>query len=540
MARHRRKNSFFKSREKPLPADFARDYVIALRATSKKHKDDPETIKAVKLLKRMSREASLAGRGEVWVPRPGSTTGHYPVIEELPFNKIRTALRKNTLKRQKAWDAVAAATRPFYPQHSAINHMEKSLLPAAMVALPFTKGRTPALLGKRVPGELQMTRSGSSIIPIRSINPDEWEQRGFQPLTFERTLATAVRNRGNEMQYAWRAGFRRFLRKHPNFRGFRRGMRTGAERTLQRQGPIERAIMGKKGETSARRAKEVVRKIAGEGAAKRTQVKKVTGAAYFPTSSRRGRIVIPRNAPVAAHEAGHAVQHKKLGRAFRPIMQGLPLAATPAAFLTARKSAGEDKKKSWRKGTAAGMVPWVPRIALEAAASRRGLKMPGGPRMAAMGTGSYLVGAAGKAAIAAGLGKWVGGMKPPKVEKHELAAEALIYEKGYQYGLRTFLQRHHVGDRLKRGALPAALSGLVLEGLRRAHTEFGISPTTVDLTPVRRTSLKGEFAPYTNMQLSEFRKALLNKIPEVDEATVNEIKKQIGKINVEIIGRRAV
>jgi len=42
------------------------------------------------------------------------------------------------------------------------------------------------------------------------------------------------------------------------------------------------------------------------------------------------------------------------------------------------------------------------------------------------------------------------------------------------------------------------------------------------------------------MQLSEFRKALLNKIPEVDEATVNEIKKQIGKINVEIIGRRAV
>ena len=307
MAKRRRKLSFLKARHKPLPSDFSRDYVIALKALSRKHKSDPETVKAVKLLKRMSLEASLAGRGEVWIPHPGSTTGHYPVIENLPFSKIRTAIRKNTLKRKRAWAGVAASTRPFFPQHGAVGQLEKSLLPAMIVSLPFKKGRSPALLGKRVPGELQMAKSGSSIIPIRSISPDEWTQQGFQPLTF----------------------------------------------------------------------------------------------------------------------------------ALEPV-------------------------------------------------------------------------------------------------------EALCYEKGYQYGLRAFVRRHNVVGKLKRGALPAALSGLVLEGLRRAHTEFGIPPTTVDLTPVQRTTIRGEFSPYTNLQLGSFRNALLAKLSVVDAVTASEIQKQIGKIEVEIIGRRAV
>ena len=375
---------------------------------------------------------------------PISTTGHYPVIENLPFSKVRTALRKNTLKRQRAWDAVAAATRPFYPQHSAVSQLEKSLLPAAMVALPFKKGRTPALLGKRVPGELQMTRSGSSIIPIRGISPDEWEQRGFQPLKFESALARVVakrrfrsppgpklrltrkgqllaagltlgaaatntaaawgykrkmqervglkkplsvggytsralgfgpayfvgrgvaenrkrpskkwtrkairqkkliEDRGYEMQYAWRPGLRRFLTKYPTARGFRQFIREGVEARLLAQGPIERAMVGKKGETSARRAKEVVRKIAGEGASKRTQVKKVTGAGYFPGKHGKGRIVIPRNAPMAAHEASHAVQHKKLGKAFTPLMTHLPRVAGLTAFVTAHRAEAKDEDR---------------------------------------------------------------------------------------------------------------------------------------------------------------------------------------------------
>ncbi len=345
----RRRRSFFK--QKSLPPDFSRDYVIALRALSRKHKDDSETVKAVKLLKRMSREAVLAGRGEVWMPQPGSTTGHFPVISELPFSKIRTALRKNTLKRERAWKAVASSTRPFFPQHGAVSQLEKSLLPAIITSVPFKKGRSPALLGKRVPGELKMTRSGgSSIIPIRSISPDEWAQHGFQPLKF------------------------------------------------------------------------------------------------------------------AVHPA-------------------LPL-------------------------TVAATLPWV------------------------VGAGAFIVARKKKAART---------QKRLAEKGYTLEpVEALIYEKGYQYGLRSFLRRHRVSEKIKRGALPAALSGLVLEGLRRAHTEIGIPPTTVDLVPVQRTTIRGEFAPYTNMQLAGFRSALQNKLAMVDEVTANEIRKQIGKVNVEIIGRRAV
>ncbi len=419
MAKRRRKLSFLKAREKALPTDFARDYVIAVRALSKKHKTDPETIKAVKLLKRMSREASLAGRGEVWMPRPGSTTGHYPVIGELPFSKIRTALRKNTLKRQRAWDAVAAATRPFYPQHSAVSRIERSLLPAAMIALPFVRGRTPALLGKRVPGELQMTRSGSSIIPIRGISPDEWEQHGFQPLTFETVLTRVAAKR----------------RRIPR---------------LSLKGKVLAAFVAKR--------------LAVGGLAAGTV------ASWGHTRKMQERVGLKK--PLST--GGHALRATFLGPGYHT-----------------GRGAAENKKRPSRK--------WVRK------AARQG--------------------------------------KLLEAKGYELLlepVEELVYEKGFQYGLRAFLRRHHVGARLKRGALPAALGGLVLEGLRRAHTEFGIPPTTVDLIPVLRTSLKGEFAQFTNMQLAGFRTALSNKIAEADPETVNEIKKQIGKINVEIIGRRAI
>ncbi len=527
MAKRRRKLSFLKARDRPLPSDFSRDYVIALKALSRKHKSDPETVKAVKLLKRMSLEASLAGRGEVWIPHPGSTTGHYPVIENLPFSKIRTAVRKNTLKRKRAWAGVAASTRPFFPQHGAVGQLEKSLLPAMIVSLPFKKGRSPALLGKRVPGELQMAKSGSSIIPIRSISPDEWTQQGFQPLTFAGPFRPVLR---------------RFLRKHPKLRGAKKGLRGLMEAGLETQGVKEQMLLGRKGKLSERRTKELVRKIAGEK--QMVSVRKGSGSAYFPGKRGRGRIITRPNAAVASHEASHAVQHRKLGRAFKPLLVGLPAAAGPVSFLTAHRSASKDKKKSWRKGVGAGMAAWTPRIVLEAAASRRGLKLPGGIRTMAAGTGSYIAGAAAKSVMPAAMGKWIGRMKPPKTGtaiKHALdPVEVLIYEKGYQYGLRAFVRRHNVVGKLKRGALPAALSGLVLEGLRRAHTEFGIPPTTVDLTPVQRTTIRGEFSPYTNLQLGSFRNALLAKLSTADAVTASEIQKRIGKIEVEIIGRRAV
>lgn len=219
MAKRRR---FLQPRK--LPPDFARDYIIALGVLSRKHKDDNVAVvkQTTNLLKRMSKEAFLAGRGEIWIPSPDRLTGHYPVMEDIPYAKVRTALRKNTLKRRRAWDAVASSVRPFHPLRSTVSHVEKSLLPAVLTAVPFVKGRYPALLGKIVPGELEMLQAGAqtgtkSLIPIKRISPGEWS-RGFQPLKFELDVELAeVYSRG--FQYGLRAAWRRkrigaFLKKH--------------------------------------------------------------------------------------------------------------------------------------------------------------------------------------------------------------------------------------------------------------------------------------------------------------------------------------
>ena len=119
-----------------------------------------------------------------------------------------------------------------------------------------------------------------------------------------------------------------------------------------------------------------------------------------------------------------------------------------------------------------------------------------------------------------------------------------------------------MGSKLKRGALPAALSALIMSGLSRLHTEVGIPATTVDMMPVQRTSISTAFAPFTNRQLSTLRDALeeragaiqsnldLNAVRATSaqdltsqrqsEDLLKEISKQIGKINVEVIGRRNI
>jgi len=266
-----------------------------------------------------------------------------------------------------------------------------------------------------------MTRSGSSVIPIRSISPDEWTQHGFQPLTFESALANVMEAR------------RRY-----------RPPKTGVRLTS-------------KGKVLA------VRLVIGGLAAS-------TVASWGHKRKMEERVGLKK--PLST--GGHALRAVMLGPAYHT-----------------GRGAAENKKLPPKK--------WV-----------------------------------GKAAHQGKL------LESKGYELLLEPMEELVYEKGFQYGLRSFLRRHHVGARLKRGALPAALSGLVLEGLRRAHTEFGIPSTTVDLVPVQRTSLSGAFSQFSNMELAGFRTALSNKIPEVDDATVNEIKKQIGKINVEIISRRAV
>ena len=638
MAKRRRKLSFFK--DKPLPVDFSRDYVIALRTLSRQHKDEPEARKALRLLRRMSREASLAGRGEVWIPRPGPTTGYYPVIEDLPFSKIRTAVRKNTLKRQRAWDAVASSTRPFYPIQSPVGAVVKSLLPAAIVSLPFVRGRTSALLGKKVPGELQMTKRGS-IIPISRLGPDEWTQQGFQPLKFAYALQPgrvrrvassggAVHRRfgkvprgsgllvpvavlaaigalGHRRKMQERVGLKKPLgvgghavrasilgapyyvgrglaegRKKPSKKWVKKATRT-RERlkakgyTLEQYGWKERWQANKKKQEKKMRSasgwerwalgKEDLTLAQARAKAKKLSVPgtKITVAKgarpWFRARKGKREINVPPHSAAIAHEATHTRQHKKLGRAFGPLYKGAAIGGVAGGMVLAalRKArVGRFRKLSRWAAPAAVAAGHIPQLAIEGGAIKGSSKEKGWKRGAKFTAGTYLPGVAVLAAGAAVQGHLAGEAIRGAKLKSTLArralrlarrsrgfalepAEVLIYEKGYQYGLRAFLRRHHVGERLKRGALPAALSGLVLEGLRRAHTEFGIPPTTVDLVPVQRTAIRGEFAPFTNQQLGALRGALEAKLEEgADEPTANEIRKQIGKLNVEVIGRRAV
>lgn len=189
--------------KRKLEPSFASDYIIALKTLSRKHKkDDREDVKkSLRLLRRMSKEAFLAGRGETWIPSPDPKTGFYPIMENIPYNVVRRGIRANTKPqtRSKAWDAVASSVQPFYPLFAGRpgSEVEKSLFPATLVSLPFVKGRHPALLGKRVPGELEMAQSGAdtgtrSIIPIRRMSPAEWEQGGFTMRRFNMTKEDIV------------------------------------------------------------------------------------------------------------------------------------------------------------------------------------------------------------------------------------------------------------------------------------------------------------------------------------------------------------
>lgn len=171
-----------------LPASFASDYIKTVHLLSRKHKDDDaaEVKKILKLLDAMSQEAYLAGRGEVWIPQPSARTGYYPILEKLPYTLVRRAIRANTssAERERSWDAIATTAEPFLPlfarRPGTLDEAQrKRFLEHILVALPFVKGRTPALLGKRVPGDLDIASTGvRTVVPVERLSPEDWK-RGF-------------------------------------------------------------------------------------------------------------------------------------------------------------------------------------------------------------------------------------------------------------------------------------------------------------------------------------------------------------------------
>jgi len=171
-----------------LPPGFASDYIRTVRLLSRRHASDDagEVKRILRVLNNMSQEAFLARRGAVWIPQPSVRTGYYPVIEKVPFTLVRRAVRANTgpAERERTWNAIKASTEPFLPlfasKPGSLNRAQrKRFLAHLMISLPIVKGRTPALLGKMTPGDLDVGDIGTrSIIPIHRMSPEEWE-RGF-------------------------------------------------------------------------------------------------------------------------------------------------------------------------------------------------------------------------------------------------------------------------------------------------------------------------------------------------------------------------
>lgn len=123
------------------------------------------------------------GRGTPWYPSPNEVVD----LTNFPGDHVRTAVRANTSpkKREKIWRQIAR--RAYLPIHgigesvrNAIindldNHQRKRFMEAAAVALPIAKGREPAFLGQRVPGEMNMGPAGTStIIGQNQMNPGDY------------------------------------------------------------------------------------------------------------------------------------------------------------------------------------------------------------------------------------------------------------------------------------------------------------------------------------------------------------------------------
>lgn len=193
-------------KQRKLPPSFTSDYIKVLRVLSRKHREDDavEVQKALGVLRHMSLESERAGRGELWIPEPGKRTGHYPKLEDIPYATVRTMLRKNTSSavRQKAREIIAASAQPFIPLSASppgtLNAaQQRALLSHILVSVPLVKGRHPVLLGKTVPGGLEMAATESrSIIPIHRMSPEDWK-RGFtmRKFSLSEDLTQAIKRR---------------------------------------------------------------------------------------------------------------------------------------------------------------------------------------------------------------------------------------------------------------------------------------------------------------------------------------------------------
>jgi hypothetical protein len=176
-----------------LPENWLSQYVSALRFLSGRDASSPEAKQGLKLVKKLAQEAYVSGRGDIHIPEPGPN-GRY--LEMNPsYTRLKTAIRANTKTplRKSMWNKITTEFEPAQTRvKSATEPKFKTTLTArqqntfmkhAAVAIPNEKGKYPALLGRKVPGELP--RHGT-VLNIDEIDPSEWAEGGFSPLAFNK------------------------------------------------------------------------------------------------------------------------------------------------------------------------------------------------------------------------------------------------------------------------------------------------------------------------------------------------------------------
>ena len=371
------------TRKSTLPANWATNYMSALRFIGGKEKKDPEAKKALHVLRRMSRDLYVENRGEAFIPRSDSN-GYYPVYGSIPYNAIQTAIRKNTSKRVRwaSWLRVAASGTPYKVAEKSSSSsltpiQQQHLLAHASIGLPHKKGRYPALLGQAVPGQL-LGRSGS-VIKLKDIDPEEWAKGGFTPMKF----AMGIDQKIEKQRSIWK----KIL---PKMKWARKA---------------ERLMIGPPN-ISKQRAHVLAKRLQAPG------YKTIINKKYPAQTMTKAKLISSApHAATIAHEATHSRQHAKFGKGIGAahILSSGVGTGIGATLAMARASRLKRLRRIPRWAAPAAIVAGsLPRLGLEAHAAWKARKFKGGKRAALATGGSYLVATVAKAAAVTGLGHGLG------------------------------------------------------------------------------------------------------------------------------------
>ena len=155
--------------------------------------------RSLNTLRSLQRDLWANNRGDIWIPEPNHA-GYYPVISDIPYQHLKTAIRKNTSKdvRKRSWDYIKSLAHTFMPRTAgkwtASGKMNKDqynrMMENFMVAVPMEKGRHPRFLGNSVPGDIEFGSGGSrTIVPMDRVESNfrgnMFKGGGFSMLHFE-------------------------------------------------------------------------------------------------------------------------------------------------------------------------------------------------------------------------------------------------------------------------------------------------------------------------------------------------------------------